>query len=72
MNARSFMELCALIVTQYDNPAEKYVFLDNCEKRVAKDPVALALCKITRGGVKLQDKDFDGMKVNEWKAIPTF
>lgn len=57
------MELCATIVTQYDNSADKYVFLDNCEKRVTGDPVALALCKITRGGVKLQDKDVVGMKV---------
>jgi len=59
----SYMELCALIVVQYDTPAEAFVFLDNCEKRLTADPVALALCKITRGKIKLEkQQDVAGMK----------
>lgn len=50
----TFMEMCAIIVVQYDNPADAFVFLDNAEKRVKADPVALALCKITRGKVILE------------------
>lgn len=60
----SFMELCVLIVAQYDSPTEAFVFLDNCEKRVHADPVALTLCKITRGKIKLEkQQDVAGMKV---------
>ncbi|CAL8079769.1 unnamed protein product [Orchesella dallaii] len=60
----SFMELCALIVVQYEKPSEAYVFLDNCEKRVSGDPVALALCKITRGQINLEkEQDVKSMKV---------
>lgn len=58
------MELCVLIVVQHDKPQDAYAFLDNCEKRVSGDPVALALCKITRGRIKLEKQsDIAGMKV---------
>lgn len=50
------MELCSLIVAQYDKPADAYSFLDHCEKQVKEDLVALALCKVTRGQIKL-DKE---------------
>lgn len=64
------MELCALIVPLYRDTLAAYAFLDNCEKIVKADSVALALCKVTRGQIKFEkEHDLPSVKVKGKKLF---
>jgi len=64
INPLSFMEIVALIIKQFTNPEDAVVFLDKIEPKVKASKEAVALCKISKGQLKLLNlKDTDGAKV---------
>jgi len=64
MNPLSLMEIMTLVTKQYQNPEEALSFLDKTEPKVKASKEAVALCKITKGQIKLlQLNDNPGTKV---------